>query len=797
MDIATGKPNKDNNDVFDIKNTLSNFLNNWKLFLFCAIVFLALGFLFTKYVTPMYKINAEVLVQDDNKTSTSSSILSSTGLQDFGGLLDVQSNVLNEVAIIQSKDILGKVVRGMNLTIEYYKQNGIRYSEMYHKSPFELYYIPNNDSTLTTIFDLNFTDLGKSNKIKIAYQNSLSDTSFSGSFNDTINTPIGKLYFKRTSIPFEDIPYQIKLYSVDAKVAEIVGNLLIENTNSQTSIISITYNTNVPAKGEDIVHRIILEYTKRNLTEKNRISDSSIAFINSRIAIVSQDLNSIEGQIQNFKQANKIADLSEQSRVLIDNSSLYNERLNQVDVQLNVTNATLNYLNDRNNNKRPVPYLLNNDPTFLGILQKYNELQAERDKSSLSISADNPITQNLEGQISNLRADMIRSLENQLKALNTTRNQIVNENSTIRTLVNNVPVQERQFVDLSREQGVKQALYLYLLQKKEETAITEASNLAGASIIATPKSDFLPYFPRTILILAASIILGLIVPTVIILLKNILHNRIISREDIKGITNANILAEIGHSHTKLLSMKEEGRSMLAEQFRVFRTNMDFITGQKKCSKILITSSMSGEGKSFIAANLSQIYAYSGKKVLLMELDLRKPHISNLFGVSNEKGFTNFIISGGLVDDFIKQIPDQQNIFILSSGPVPPNPAELLMTPAVTDMFEYLNTRFDIIIIDSPPIGLVIDTQILAKHSDVNLFVVRERLTFKNNLEIVNDLTENEKFSNLYLVVNDVKKGTSYKYGYGYGYGYSYGQGYSFGYYGAEKRKKWHFWKRKE
>ncbi len=795
MDIVKGKTDKNSGDVFDIKNTFANFLNNWKLFLLCVVVFTFLGFLFTKYVTPMYKINAKVLVQDDNpKTTTSSSILSSTGLQDFGGLLDIQSNVLNEVEIIQSKDILGKVVRGMNLTTEYYKQAGIRYAEMYHNSPFNVTFTPRNDSTPATVFNLLFENSGRGQKISIEYENAFTDTAFTGIFNDTLRLPLGKLYFSRTGMPFEEIPYQLKLFSVDGKVAEIVGNLLIENTNAQTTIMNLSYNSNLPKKGEDVVNRIVAEYSKRNLTEKNRISDSSIAFINSRISIVSDDLGKIEGQIQNFKQANKIADISEQSRVLIDNSSIYNDKLNQIDVQLSVANTTRNYLIDKSNNQRPVPYLINNDPTFLAIVQKYNELQVERDKVTLSISPDNPITQNLETQLANLRSDMNKSLDNQIRALNTSRNQIVAENASLRSMINNVPVQERQFVDLSREQSVKQALYLYLLQKKEETAITEASNLAGASIIASPKSDFLPYFPRTSLILAASFVLGLIIPSGIILLKSILHNRIISRDDISETTDAGILAEIGHSKTKLLSMKEEGRSMLAEQFRVFRTNMDFITGQKKCSKILITSSMSGEGKSFIAANLSQIYAYSGKKVLLMELDLRKPHISNLLGVSNERGFTNFVISGGAVEDFIKQLPNQQNISLLSSGPVPPNPAELLMSPVVNEMFEYASNNFDIVIVDSPPIGLVIDTQVLAKHSDVNLFVVRENVTFKNNLEIVNDLLENKKFPNLYIVVNDVKKGASYKYG--YGHGYSYGHGYGFGYYGTEKPSKWLFWKKK-
>lgn len=786
------KNTENDNDVFNIKNTARKFIENWKVYVISVIIFIGLGILFIVYSTAMYRINAEILVQDQDTRGTSSSFLNTTAMSDFGDLLGIQSNVYNEMAILQSKDILNEVVRGMNLNIRYFMKNGLVSKELYLKTPFVVHFVPKTDSIPATTFDIDFTKLANKGIFKLDMSNTLIDTTLTGKFNDTIYSPIGKLYFVHTAYHLQNAPYTLQIISPDAMIAQLVTNLTFDIANTNATVISISYNSNIPQKGEDIVNRIIYEYTKRNLTEKNRISDSSLSFINSRVNIVNQELNDIELQLQNFKQSNQIADLSEQARVLIDNSSTYNQKLNEIEVQLNVANSTLQYIQDDKNNTRPVPSVLSTDPIYVSLVSKYNELISQRERAGLTMSDNNPIISNLDTQIKNARADVEKNIRSQIQGFKASEDKLMSENGLISSMVRNVPVQERQFVSLSREQNVKQALYLYLLQKKEETSITEASNIPSANTIQKPKSDFQPYFPKMPLILGASLILGLLVPAGFMTLKDILHNRIESREDITDVTDVPIIAEIGHNKTAgVLSLEEEGRSVLAEQFRALRTNLDFTLNQAKTPVVLITSSLSGEGKSFIAVNLSQMYAYSGKKVLIMELDLRKPHISEMLGVKNDKGFSNYVVatSNVNVNDYIKPVPNLDNIFIMTSGPVPPNPAEILMQPKVTEMFEYIINQFDAVIVDTSPIGLVIDAQILAKHSTVNLYVVRERYTFKNNLQLVNDLIEEKKFPNLYLVINDVKKGASYKYGYGYGYGYRYGGSNGAGYFSDKKKTK--------
>ncbi|HEY2727188.1 MAG TPA: polysaccharide biosynthesis tyrosine autokinase, partial [Parafilimonas sp.] len=339
--------------------------------------------------------------------------------------------------------------------------------------------------------------------------------------------------------------------------------------------------------------------------------------------------------------------------------------------------------------------------------------------------------------------------------------------------------------DLSRQQDIKQQLYIFLLQKKEETAITKASNIPSASVIQTPKSDFKPYFPKKILLFPLGFLLGLIIPAIYITAKFFLNTKVLSRGDIEQVTDVPTIAEISHSNKpdSMMLINNDARSVIAEQFRAFRTNLQFLGIQRKCPVYLVTSSMSGEGKSFIATNLAQVSALSGKRVLLMEMDLRKPKISAALGMENKMGFTNYIILENIrLKDIIRPVATAENVYLLSSGLIPPNPAELLLNPKMKDMFEELRESFDLIIIDSPPVGLVTDTQILAQYSDVNLYVVRLGYTFKNQLELLNDMVNeaNSNFKNLYLIANDIKAGASYKYGYGYSYGYGYGYGYGNG-----------------
>lgn len=776
-------------DIFDIKKIIFKFLYFWKYYLLSLFLCILLGAIYIRYSNPMYKIHSKLLIQEpEGSKGATSGMLPSSQVMDFSGLFDVQNNIYNELYILQTRDLLNRVVDKMDLTKVYRTEGSIRDVDQYKRSPFKAYFEPASDS----LPDINMhIEFKKANTVT-DFLLTLGENSYKGKIGDTLALPTGKLILNSTGQAFLEKPYVLTIRSKEAMLAEIKNNYSVLYDDKETSILILNYNSNVPRKGEDFLKALIDAYMNRNLIEKNEMNDSTIAFINERIGIVSGELGIIEKDIEGFKQANKLVNLDEQAKAIITSGSEYYQKLNESDVQLGIINTMLTFVNTDKNNNRPVPALITNDPSFVLLIQQYNSLLIQKSKLLVSVKESNPLIQNINAQITTLRNDIERNLSNQKKNIEIGRNQIVVQNEKINQMVYAAPAQERQYIDFTREKDVKQALYLYLLQKKEETSITKASNVSNATVIETPKSDYLPYFPDKMVIIAAALMLGLAVPTLIILLKDLFNNRINTKEEITSGTKVSIIAQIGHSENAgLLSVNKDSRNAVAEQLRVLRTNLDFIAGTNNCPVILSTSSSSGEGKSFISGNIGQLFALAGKKVLLMEMDLRKPTLSKIFGLSNELGFSNYAITNDKsILEFVSKAPSFNNLYILSSGPVPPNPAELILSKFNESLLETLKQNFDVIIVDSPPYGIVTDTQLLTKFSDINLFVIRLGFSFKMCVNQLNEMHTKHP-GNLYAIVNDVKKTGRYQYGNYYGYGYGYGNGY----YSDEKKQSKFFRKR--
>jgi capsular exopolysaccharide synthesis family protein len=403
----------------------------------------------------------------------------------------------------------------------------------------------------------------------------------------------------------------------------------------------------------------------------------------------------------------------------------------------------------------------------------------------LTAKEGNPLLKNIDLQLGTVRSDMIKNLRSQQKDLFITQNKFEAENRKINEQIASLPSTERTYINFSREREVKQALYLFLLQQKEQAAISKASTISNATIIDGPKSEYRYFTPNKKIIYLLGVIAAFLVTLFWIFIKRIFNNKVNSKNDLQKLTDCPIIGEIGHSTHNGIIIDEDGRSVISEQFRQLRTNLSFVLGNNKCSKIVITSSISGEGKSFMSFNLALIYARAQKKVLLIEMDLRKPKLSKLLNIDNSKGYTTFTVNNGDINNYINKLPHNEYLHFLSSGPIPPNPAELLMSPSTTKMFEELSNNFDLIIIDTPPLGLVADAQIISNYSDTILYLSRCNFSLLKSLETVNEFHHNKKLSNLYLVLNDIKKNNG---DYGYGYGYGYGSGYGYGNDEVEKKK---------
>lgn len=773
FDSRVESPDDNNKAIIEFLNKL---LKNWYWLALGAFIGLALAFLYLRYTTPIYQINAKVLVNDEKKGAGADNAL----LGDLAGLMGGKSTVENEVEILKTRTLMEQVVQELNANIIYYRKGNIRDIELY-ESPFKVSLLQTDSLFESSIFQLKSLENNKVEISKEGFQQIIS-------YNQIIHIPeFGSIKIERNiGIPYMVEDYLFEIIGFDSRVANFMGKLTVEVTNKLVTVIDLGFEYPLKKKGEIVLNTLINKYVQSNLRDKNIIADSTIAFIEERLVLVGQELGNVEGDIQSFKQKSQLADMAAQSQILLQNSSQYIKDLAAIETQLSIINSMQGYLTDRDNARIIPSAMLPGDVVFSGLAERYNTLLLERDRRLLSSTLDNPTIVNLDTQLSNLRQDIQGNLSSSKSNLIITRNDLLKKTSQLESAIRTVPAIERTYLDLERQQQIKQELYVFLLQKREETAISKTSNISNSRIIDAPKALEGPITPRRMFVWITGLFGGIIIPLIILYLRDILNIKIQSKEDIKKRTQVPIIGEIGHNdkyEDELVT--KESRSSISENFRSLRTNIAFYLNSEDQKVVLLSSSMSGEGKSFVAINLALILAFSGKKVVAMEMDLRKPNLSVKLKPKNIIGFSNYIISDDLTPkDIIQPSGINDNLFLIGSGPIPPNPSELILSERTDQLIEKLKEEFDYIIIDAPPIGLVTDAQLLSKYADLSLYVVRQGYTLKNQLNIIEDLNKDKKLGKMTILINDIEHSVGYGYG-GYGYGYGYYDNQS-----TKKKRKW-------
>lgn len=774
--------NKDDNR--NVLRFVKKVRSHWHWFAFSVILCLSLGFLYIRYKSPIYSVSAKLLVND----AKSSSLGGNNELIDFNALFGSKSSVDNEAEILKTRYLLEKVVDDLQANVIYYRKGTVKDQELYN-SPFLLQFLNQKDTISGTSFTLRYVN-------EEVFDIDVDDESKRCFFGKPLYLPkVGKVQILRNSaFSFDEHEYKCSVLSKDAMVKMLRSNIDISVTDKQASTIDINFLTVLPRKGENTLNSLIRKYAEEGINDKNRIADSTISFIENRLLYVGRELGDVEGNIQSFKQKNQLADIETQSELLLRSEETNQSELVQTETKLSILKSIEDYLIDNDGNKRVLPSaVIEGDLVFSSLVDKYNSLLLERDRQTLSSTNENPFVQNLDTQIRNLRADMLSNIRNTRNSLEIAKRRLLEREGRSVGQIRKVPAVERTYLDLARQQKIKQELYVFLLQKREETAISKTSNISNAKVIDPPKADPEPISPKKKKILSILFVLGMGIPVLVLYLKELFNTRIVDKDDISSLTKVPIIAEINeNSDSNTIVVYKDSRSVIAEQFRALRTNLTFyLKGTEKT--ILLTSSMSGEGKSFIALNMAITLSLAGKKVIVMEMDLRKPNLSNKLGITNNFGFTNFIIDSTVsTDDIIRPSGLNDSLSVICSGPIPPNPAELLMDDRMSVLMNELKDRYDYIIVDAPPIGLVTDAQLLNYYADLVLYVVRHGVTFKGQLNIIEDLYESKKMNRLSLVVNGIDSSVN-DYGYGYSYGYGYGHG---GGYFEERNGKRRTWKLK-
>lgn len=770
----------------------------WPYSLLCALILAGLAFLYLYKTNPVYNVKASILIQDnDNKTSGNNGGMLSS-LQDLG-LLSGTSNVDNEQIVITSYPLMEGVVKDLQLYLQFSASENLRDVPLYRNDvPFKADVVDFDLSRLNKeqLSDLDYKIEKKGNT---GFTISSQEKVWNGVWNTPILMPFGHLTLRNDSLTGtweEGEIILMHVYSVSAMVDHLIAAISADIPNKQTSVINLSLQTTLPQQGKDVLNDLLSVYQGSTVEDNNKLNDSTLQFINQRLSIVGFELDSIEQQIQHFKQKNELADLPTQTEALVDNMSKAQQDLNSQLVQLSIVNSLIEYMKANKNNPRVIPAsLILQNQTLADAVSNYNQLLIQRERLQLSATKENPILQNVEGQVQGLQKTIFSGLESIRLTLTTGIEKTKQQNSVFTGIIRKVPGMERTFGSISRQQSIKQELYVYLLQKREEALIAKSSTLSNSRIIAPARAENAPVKPKRRLILSGAFLLGLLLPFGYERVYRLFNTRISSKEDITNRTDAPIIGEIGHkSEDKLVVITNGTRNIVSEQFRALRTNIQFLFTRKEDKVILITSTITGEGKSFVSSNLATVFAMTGKKVVLLEMDLRKPKIVSGLGLTSAKGFTQYIMGNAEISDIIIPSGIHENLFVIPAGAIPPNPSELLQHERTDALFEYLRANFDVILVDTPP-NVVSDAQLLNKNADVTLYIVRINYTHREQVDLIRNMDIAHKLPKLNVVVNDIKPkrygGSYYGYG-GYG-GYGYGSGYGY-YYGQETADKpwWSF-----
>ncbi|WP_051350283.1 GumC family protein [Dyadobacter alkalitolerans] len=734
---------------------LNNARDNWHWIAVSLAFSLAFGLIYLRYNTPQFLVKASILVRDDAKGSE----FGDAAFLESMGLSSMQSSVDNEIEILKSRTLMESIVADLQLNVRYYSTGHVKTTELFEKSPFKLRFVSqsHNSKSPPSTYVVTIEEKG-------LYKLQLGSQIFAGTFGDSIALPHGNCIVYRTShlLNTED-QHSIVIQDPQILVDHYRKALSVAATNKFVSTINISLTEAIPAKGEAILDRLLRNYFKASVHDKNRVADSTIAFINQNLNQVSVELTDSEKAIERFQSLHHITDLSENVRQLLNQSAEYGRDKSKYQVQARTVDSLLQFLHANPQHIVPTQLFIQ-DPGFLSIVEKYNATQLALTNDLVTMHESHPNVLGLKAQLSQLRQDLIANLNAQQGDLRIGRLAMSSYYDRVQRKLRGVPAIERLLFEAKRQQQIKQELYIMLLKKHVETSISRSSTFANARIIDKPKAGPEPVKPNKELVMLISGFIGIGLPLAIIHLRHILNTKVTGKHDIADLLNISLLAEISHNHSLETSVYSNSQSPIAEQFRVLRTNVQFLSAPRQNQVILLTSSMGGEGKSFIAVNLCGSLALTNKKVLLLELDLRRPRLAKDL-MLKEEGFTNYILSDANFEEYIQHPSSKHPFAFITAGSVPPNPAELLGLPKVEELISSLKTRYDYIILDTPPIGLVTDARLLSHLADMSLYVVRQQFTFKSQLEIIKDIQDAKQLPKLHLILNDTKAMPGYNHGY--------------------------------
>jgi tyrosine-protein kinase Etk/Wzc len=745
----------------------------------CVALAMIFAFISLRYATLIYHVQSSILIKNERQSAGNTDAKLDELIMSQPSI-----NLSNEIEILKSRLLVQRVVNDLNLQTQYYYKGEVRSTLIYNDGPFRLQILDNVNYVqgfgfyITMLGPETFT-VNKEKKVQY----------FGKPFNVGNNVCVLMKEHANFSESKNLIQkFQINWNPLPAATEQIINSLKVSQLNDQATILTLSMETQNITMAEDILNTIMSVYDSMNVEDKNRISNSTLHFIDDRLDALKDSLGGVEGKMRIFLERNQAFDIEGQSKNIITALGETQKTIGEQELHKRVADWLIEYISNSENLYKLVPTDLGiQEPSLIQLVSEYNRVQLEREGNLKTTTINNPLIQAFDVSLKKLRVNILEALKNVKQSYLLARNSLSEYNLNLQGQIKSMPGKNQQALTIQRNQKILEDLYSFLLQKKLETSISSASTISNSRVLESALGKNTPVKPDRKALYLSYFLIGLVIPVAVIAVFELMSDKVNNRMEIERATQAPILGEVGHSDdSQTLVVTRNSRRFIAEQFRIIRTNLQYIIGKDQTQVILVTSSFSGEGKSFVSTNMGAVMALSGKRTVIMEFDIRKPKIVTSLDLKRKMGITNYIIGRASLDELPIPVQGVENLYVIACGPIPPNPSELLLSPRLKSLMDYVKENFEVVIMDTAPVGLVSDAVTLGVFANATIYIVRRGHTVRRLLGLIQDLYLTKKLPSISILLNDVKLEGGYYGGYygGYGY-YGYGYGHEGGYFEKE------------
>ena len=754
--LPAGQQNApDQYNAVNVMGIFRRYLTFWPYFLVSISICVLASYIFLNSEMPVYTVRAKILINDENI---------GPAVKMEGQQLLATKKVMDEIEIIKSRSIMEKVVKDLGLAISYYGVSDFKPIDIYSSTPVKLIITEKRNDQSSQFLEIVIRD-----KTSFSLRQANSETVHH--FGETLKSSWGSWKLNATENISSYLGQTIQIYTEDANA---ITDSYLSSFNAimqaeQSAIVQLSFQETVPERGEDVINGVIEAYNMASIDYKNKVNQSTLDFLNDRLNAITTELNNIEKRIENYKSSRGITNLSAESQVYLDNVKNNDSRLNEVNVQLEIINEIQKYINSPVSNGNAPAITGISDPGLVSLIDQLIRLETQRERLLSNTPEKNPLFIPINRQISITKNAIRENIKGIKRSLQATRNQLWGFNKNFENSIKKLPGQEREYINIKRQQSIKEELYIFLLQKREEAGMNNASKLLDSRIVDHAHFG-LPETHNANFTYTLALVFGIAVPAGAIFARQLLNNKVNTASEIEASVQVPMIGELSYQKSMPAMLDStDARTLMAEQFRTLRTRLSHVNGRNGYGKVtMLTSGIPGEGKSMICRNLGAVMAAAGRKTVILDADLRKPQLAGSLRLNDHLGLSDYLDGSAFKEQIVQPSNFHPNLFVISAGSNNENPSEKLEKPAMEDLIAWLRQYFDEILVDTPPVELVTDALILSKYSDSTLFILRQNYTHKSQLSSINKLTYSGSLNNLYVVFNGVTSGEGLAYSKKYG-----------------------------